>query len=125
MSIANALREISEFLHTEPQEMTSNDEYNERREDVLNNHFFLIYDHLMAKDDPAQREAVRGAEMVAPEMEETGDATKAPATDLRDQFAMAALQGVLSDSEALYQTFGDLAGDCYAIADVMLKEREK
>ena len=44
---------------------------------------------------------------------------------LRDQFAMTALQGILSDSEALYQTFGDLAGDCYAIADAMLKEREK
>ena len=43
---------------------------------------------------------------------------------LRDELAMAALQGILSDSEAFYQTFSALAGDCYAIADAMLKERE-
>ena len=44
---------------------------------------------------------------------------------LRDQFAMTALQGILSDSGAFYETFGAMAGDCYAIADAMLKEREK
>lgn len=36
----------------------------------------------------------------------------------------AAMQGILS-GEAAYQTFDALAGVCYAIADTMLKEREK
>ena len=44
---------------------------------------------------------------------------------LRDRFAMAAMQGILSDSESFYHTFGELAGDCYSIADAMLREREK
>ena len=44
---------------------------------------------------------------------------------LRDEFAMAAMQGLLADSESCYKTLGAFASDCYTIADAMLKEREK
>lgn len=42
---------------------------------------------------------------------------------LRDEFAMAAMQGVLTGN-GLY-TFADIATDAYALADAMLKAREQ
>ena len=47
---------------------------------------------------------------------------------LRDQFAMAALQGLMVNTEPNRHNFGDMfvnwmASGCYKIADAMLKER--
>ena len=52
-----------------------------------------------------------------------------PRTTLRDEFAMAAMQGELAaQGEGVEQwlpPFGSLAKNCYEIADAMLAEREK
>jgi len=52
-----------------------------------------------------------------------------PPKTLRDEFAMAAMQGELAaQGEGVGQwlpPFGSLAKNCYEIADAMLAEREK
>lgn len=47
---------------------------------------------------------------------------KVEMASLRDQFAMAALTGMLADPGRDY-TFEKAAGDAYGFADAMLKER--
>lgn len=49
-----------------------------------------------------------------------------PTKTLRDEFAMAALSGLLARMrpDAIY-TYEDLVAQAYAIADAMMKEREK
>lgn len=44
--------------------------------------------------------------------------------DLRDQFAIAAMQGLIAGNYA-YGGLGSLAQDAYAHADAMIAEREK
>jgi hypothetical protein len=46
-----------------------------------------------------------------------------PGMTLRDYFAAAAMQGMLSDSER-EGTWSEFAEDAYAVADAMLKARE-
>lgn len=41
---------------------------------------------------------------------------------LRDEFAMAALQGLLADTQ-IRQSWQDFAKDAYTIADAMMAER--
>lgn len=43
---------------------------------------------------------------------------------LRDEFAMAALQGILADSEVKPRSIDDLSGWCYKVADAMLAARK-
>lgn len=42
---------------------------------------------------------------------------------LRDQFAMAAMQGLLASGDSW--SYNDISHDAYSIADAMLAEREK
>jgi hypothetical protein len=43
---------------------------------------------------------------------------------LRDYFAAAALQGVLSNHEAYFDSGKEMAEYCYIVANLMLKARE-
>ena len=49
-----------------------------------------------------------------------------PGKSLRDWFAGQALVGNLANHECVWKEYpGDIAKDCYALADAMLAEREK
>lgn len=49
-----------------------------------------------------------------------------PVKTLRDEFAMAALNGAIAaNSNYRPVSYDDLAADCYSVADAMLKERGK
>lgn len=50
--------------------------------------------------------------------------TEAPKT-LRDEFAMAALTGLLSDLASDERSVGDLAATAFIFADAMMAERAK
>jgi hypothetical protein len=52
------------------------------------------------------------------------DDSAAYGMELRDYFAAAALQGMLSHSQD-YARCTDIARVCYQLADAMLKEREE
>ena len=48
MSIENALLEVSEFLHSEIGEFSSQADWDDRRKEVLNLYFYKIHDHVTA-----------------------------------------------------------------------------
>lgn len=55
----------------------------------------------------------------------TANFTK-PVKTLRDEFAMAVLNGAIAaNSDHRPVSYDDLAADCYSVADAMLKERSK
>lgn len=54
-----------------------------------------------------------------PEQKEQSEKT------LRDEFAMAAIQGLLSDNDVSFETNKEIATACYALADAMMKARDE
>jgi hypothetical protein len=60
----------------------------------------------------------------APKMQQSSHSDGGAAFPLRDWFAGQALAGMMAHKDSAKWTRNEVAGDCYAYADAMLKARE-